>query len=89
MVNKKVNKIQKFFTLQATFFPLELVGTDFVVFVISSHVITERPKEYMNHMIHLVSRFACNTRVIVDGNSNPTVSLDQIVVTKTLNQVIK
>ena len=65
MVNKKVNKIQNFFTLQVTFFPLELVGTDFVVFVISSDVIT------------------CNTRVIVDGSSNPTVSLDQIAVTKT------
>ena len=83
MVNKKVNKIQNFFTLQVTFFPLELVGTDFLVFVTSSDVITERSKEYMNHMTHLVSRFACNTRVIVDGSSNPTVSLDQIAVTKT------
>ena len=83
MVNKKINKTQNFFTLQVTFFPLELVGTDFLVFVTSSDVITERSKEYMNHMTHLVSRFACNTRVIVDGSSNPTVSLDQIAVTKT------
>ena len=35
-----------------------------------------------NHL-HLVSRFACNTRVIVDASSNPPVSHVKIAVTKT------
>ena len=32
---------------------------------------------------HLVSRFACNTRVIVDAGSSPPVSRIEIAVTET------
>ena len=34
-------------------------------------------------LAHLVSRFACNTRVIVDASSSPPVSRIKIAVTKT------
>ena len=40
-------------------------------------------------LAHLVSRFACNTRVIVDESSIPPVSRIKIAVTKTLYQIIK
>ena len=40
---------------------------------LSRHVLVIARKVYKT-VAHLVSRFACNTRVIVDASSNPPVS---------------
>ena len=40
-------------------------------------------------LAHLVSWFACNTRVIVDASSRPPVSLMSNSCNKTLNQINK
>ena len=40
-------------------------------------------------LAHLVSRFACNTRLIVDASSSPPVSLMSNSCNKTLNQINK
>ena len=49
----------------------------------------QRKVEGKTWLAHLVSRFACNTRVIVDASSSPTVSRIMIAVTKTYYQIIK
>ena len=39
--------------------------------------------DHGTRLAHLVSQFACNTRVIIDASSSPSISCVKITVTKT------